>query len=102
MGETFRAGAAASPMIAYDRLDCERAGDLAFDERELPRRVAPESVYGDHDRYPELAQIGDMTSQIGETGLQRRKVFRVKRVLGDAAMHFERAHGCDEHRRGRP
>ena len=86
-------------MIAHDRLDSELAGDRAFDERELLRRVAPEPVHRDHDRHAELAQVGDMPGQIGEAGLQRRKVLRGERVFGDAAVHFERSHRGDQHRR---
>ena len=62
---------------------------------------ALEPVYRDHDGHAELPQVGDMPRQIGEAGLQRRKVFRAERVLGDAAVHFERAHRGDDHRRRR-
>ena len=101
MGEAFRARAAASPVIAHDSLHCELPGDSALDKFEFSLSVAVKSIDGDDDRHAELSQIGDVPSQIGETGFERRHVLRAKGVLGDAAMHFKRPHRSDEHRRRR-
>src|ERR1700722_617978 len=62
--ETFRACAAALPVIADDDFDPELASDRLFDERKFGRGVAIKSVYGDSDRRPELSQVRDMPGKI--------------------------------------
>ena len=40
-----------------------------------------------------------MPIEVGEAALERRQILLAQGVLGDAAMHLERAHGGDDHRR---
>ena len=42
-----------------------------------------------------------MASEVREAGFERGQVLCAKRVLGDAALHLERAHRGDEHRNRR-
>src|SRR6185437_17065739 len=78
MSEIFRARAAASPMIADDRFDREFPGHGLFNEREFGRGVGLEPVYGDGDRQSELAQVGDMASEVREAGFERGLILRAK------------------------
>ena len=64
MGQTFGAGAAASPMIANHGFDRELAGHSALDKFEFSPSVTVKSIDGDDDRHAELSQIGDMPSQV--------------------------------------
>ena len=55
----------------------------------------------DDRRHAELAHVLDMAREVGEALLQRLDVLLAELVLGDAAMHLERAHGGDDDRGGR-
>ncbi len=49
------------------------------------------------DRHVVALQIVDMALEIGEALLERRDILLLEIVLGDAAMHLERADGGDDH-----
>ena len=46
---------------------------------------------------PNLLQVLEVALEIGEALLERRTILLLEIVLGDAAMHLERADGRDEH-----
>ena len=86
--------------MAEHRLDAVRGGDL-LDRLDLGLAVGGEMVDRDHGGHAELADILDMAGEVDAAGLDRRDILLGEIGLGDAAIIFERAHGRDDHRRGR-
>ncbi len=64
---------------------------------QLRFRVAHEPVDRDDDRHAELADVGDVVLEVRQAALERGEIFLAERALVCAALHLERADGCDEH-----
>ena len=52
-----------------------------------------------HRRHAELPYVLDVLLEVGETTLHGGDVFRAERLARNAAVHLQRAHGGDDHRR---
>ena len=79
-------------MVADHDLEAEPFGDRALDQIEFGPCVRAEAIDRDHDRNAELVDVRDMSREVGHAGLERAEILHPERVLGDAAVHFERAH----------
>ncbi len=100
LGERLGALAAFGPMGAFEGLDAMVVAEVA-DRLDLGIGVGDEVVDGDRDRHAELLHVLDMAAEIGEALLERLDILLLELVLGDAAMHLERAHRRHDDRHSR-
>ena len=84
-------------MRAEVRLGAGALGRL-HDLGDLLVGVGDEAIDGDDGRHAELAQIVEVPRQVLATLGDGGDALVLEIVLGDAAVHLERAHGCDDYR----
>ena len=101
LGELDRTLAALRPVSAEhgfgpELLPADRLDQLAFGWR-----IGREGVDRDDRWDAELLHVVDVPPEVRHALLQRVEIFLAEVGLGEAAVHLQRADGCDDHRRFR-